>query len=91
MPRPSSELKLPKNQKLSFELALALIIRERRAALGMSQEDLADDSLTQSHVSMLESGKRDVGVTRFIILARRLDVEPWELMREVVKRMEGKK
>lgn len=87
MSRPPSKLSIPDGKELTFELALALIIRERRKELAMSQEDLADDTLTQSHISFLESGKREIGMSRFILLARKLQMEPWELLREVVERM----
>jgi transcriptional regulator with XRE-family HTH domain len=91
MPRPSSKLSIPANKKLSFELALAVIVRERRAALGLSQESLVDTDLTQSHLSMIENGQREIGIKRFVALAKRLEVEPWDLLKEVLKRMEGKK
>lgn len=67
--------------------AIALISRERRMELGMSQKDLANGTLTQSHISFLESGKREIGMSRFILLARKLQMEPWELLRAVVERM----
>lgn len=89
MPRPLSELNLSKNQELTFELALAIVMRQRRIELGMSQEEIADDTLTQSHISMLERGQREIGMGRFVKLARKLKMEPDELLRAVVKKMGG--
>lgn len=89
MPRPLSELNLSENQELTFELALAIIIRKRRIELGMSQEEVADDVLGQSHISQLERGQREVGMRRFIVLARKLKMEPDELLRKVVEMVES--
>ncbi|MBN9400358.1 MAG: helix-turn-helix transcriptional regulator ['Candidatus Kapabacteria' thiocyanatum] len=89
MPRPLSELNLSENQELTFELALAIIIRKRRIELGMSQEEVADDVLGQSHISMLERGVREIGMGRFIVLARKLKMEPDELLRKVVEMVES--
>ncbi len=55
----------------------------------MSQEEIADDTLTQSHLSMLERGLREIGMGRFVKLARKLKMEPDELLRAVMEKMGG--
>jgi len=55
----------------------------------MSQEEVADDVLGQSHISMLERGVREIGMGRFIVLARKLKMEPDELLRKVVEMVES--
>ncbi len=89
MPRKLSELKVPEGGKLSFELALALIIRERREELGLSQESLESDDVNQSQISKLERGKQKVYMPMFVALASKLKIEPWDLLREVAAKMEG--
>ncbi|MBN9400558.1 MAG: helix-turn-helix transcriptional regulator ['Candidatus Kapabacteria' thiocyanatum] len=89
MPRKLSELKVPEGGKLSFELALALIIRERREELGLSQESLESDDVNQSQISKLERGKQKVYMPMFVALAKKLEMEPWDLLREVAAMVEG--
>lgn len=83
-------MKIPKNKKLSPEQAFAVILRERRIALGLSQADLEDDGVDRSYISKLELGKRQIGLRGIIVIARKLGMTPWELVREVVVRSEGK-
>lgn len=83
---------IPKGKKLTAALALAVVVRERRMELGLSQEDLqGEDELTQSHVSKIEHGRREIGIGIFIVLARKLRMEPYELLKEVVARMDSAK
>lgn len=88
MARPLSELRLEEGQKLTPEQALALIIRERRKELRLTQEGLAADVLDPSYISKLERGAREIGLGTFLVLAERLQMEPRDLVDAVVKRME---
>ena len=90
MPRPLKELKIPKNRKLTPELAFAVVVRERRIALGMDQAELEDDGMDRSYVSKIELAQRQVALRGIITIARKLGMEPDDLLREVVRRMEGK-
>ena len=56
--------------------ALIAQAREVREASGISQRSLSDRAgLTQSHISHIESGKTDPGLSSFIDMARALDLE----------------
>jgi len=56
--------------------ALIAQVREVREASGISQRSLSDRAgLTQSHISHIESGKTEPGLSSFIDLARALDLE----------------
>lgn len=52
----------------------------------MSQEDLADDTLTQSYICFLEGGKREIGMSQFVLLSMKLQMKPKELLPEVVEK-----
>lgn len=91
MARSLSELELPERGKLSAAQALAVVVRERRLALGLSQEDLEEDQLTQSHISKIERGQLELGIGRFILLAGKLKWSPSELIEQVTKRMNREK
>ena len=56
--------------------ALIAQVREVREASGISQRSLSDRAgLTQSHISHIESGKTEPGLSSFIDMARALDLE----------------
>ncbi len=89
MARPVIELKLPKGKPLTPELAFAIVLRERRIALGLTQADLEDDEeIDRSYISKLELGKRQIALRGIIHIARKLNMKPEELMAAVVARME---
>ena len=51
-------------------------VREVREASGISQRALSDRAgLTQSHISQIESGKMEPGLSSFIDMTRALDLE----------------
>jgi transcriptional regulator with XRE-family HTH domain len=51
-------------------------VREVREASGLSQRGLSDRTgQTQSHISQIESGKMEPGLSSFIDMARALDLE----------------
>ena len=62
-------------------IELGIKIRELRRARGWRQIDLAAHAeLSKTHVSELESGKRELGVRTLERVARALDVKSWELL-----------
>lgn len=86
------ELKLSKSKTLTPVEAFAVILRERRIVLGLTQSDLEDDEkLDRSYISKLELAKREVGLHAFMHLAKRLELEPWELMKAVSELLKKKK
>lgn len=90
MPRSVNPLKIPKGKPLTPELAFALVLREKRMALGLTQYDLEDDeSMDHSYISRLELGKRQVCLRGIIVIARKLQMEPEDLLAEVMKRLKA--
>jgi DNA-binding XRE family transcriptional regulator len=68
-----------------FALALGEAIRDRRRELGLSQEALARP-LSKTFVSLLEHGRLSPSLASLILLCARLDVTPWDLLRDVNER-----
>lgn len=68
-------------------LAFAQVLRERRKALGLTQQDLEEDGVAQSYISKLELGKRQVCLRNFIHIVEMLETTPVELMDAVMKRL----
>jgi HTH-type transcriptional regulator/antitoxin HipB len=63
-------------QRLSTEAQLAALLRQRRKARGLSQQQLAGKlGVTQARLSELESGRAHITLERLIALARLLDLE----------------
>jgi transcriptional regulator with XRE-family HTH domain len=90
MPRPTNPLKIPAGKKLTPELAFAVVLREKRLALGLTQADLeGDDELDHSYISRLERGERQVCLRGIISIAGKLQMKPEELLAEVMRRVEG--
>lgn len=76
---------------LTPEEAFASVLRERRAALGLTQADLeADDVMDRSYISKLELGKRQVCLRGILHLAEAMRMTPGELMDAVAARMKKK-
>lgn len=87
MPRPEKKLEIPKDGILTPRLAFAQILRERRKALKLTQTDLEDvDQVNAAYISLLELGKRQVCLDTFMYLAKRLQMKPSDLMREIETR-----
>jgi transcriptional regulator with XRE-family HTH domain len=63
-------------------------LRAARQARGLSQTDLADEDVSASYVSLLESGKREPRSAVVDKLAQRLGVDAQELMTGVTKQRE---
>jgi transcriptional regulator with XRE-family HTH domain len=58
-------------------------LRALRAARGISQEALADLSgIDRAYVGSIERGQRNVSILNIYRLARALEVEPLELLRQ---------
>lgn len=65
-------------------------VREAREASGTSQRALSDRAgLTQSHISQIESGKIEPGLSSFIDMARALDLELMLVPKKLVPAMLG--
>ncbi len=59
-------------------------VRERRTALGLSQEDFAARcDLDRTYISDIERGKRNVGLRNIEVIAKTLGVSISELMNGV--------
>lgn len=57
-------------------------VRQRRAELGLSQEQLAERvSLHRTYVGSLERGERNVALVNIVRLAAGLEVDPGDLVR----------
>ena len=56
-------------------------VREIRNARKMTQKELAlKTHLSQSHIAMLENGKRSLDLDLMVIISKELKVKPYELM-----------
>ncbi|TKC99853.1 helix-turn-helix domain-containing protein [Polyangium fumosum] len=61
---------------------LGHIIRDRRLALGLSQEELADRcALHRTYVGSVERGERNISIQNIVRIANALDTRLWELIR----------
>lgn len=69
---------------LTPELALAIIIRERRKELGLLQADLEGDAdMDRSYISKLERGLQQPRLRAIIHLEKVLRFQPGELLKKV--------
>jgi transcriptional regulator with XRE-family HTH domain len=60
-------------------------VRDARGASGLSQRALRERTgQTQSHISQIESGKMEPGLSSFIDMARALDLEVMLVPRKLV-------
>jgi transcriptional regulator with XRE-family HTH domain len=65
--------------------SLTAVAREVREASGVSQRSLSERSgLTQSHISQIESGKMEPGLSSFVDLTRALDLEVMVVPKKLV-------
>ena len=69
--------------------ALASELRARRAALGISQDELAFAAeMNRTFVAKLELAKTSPSLASLFKLALGLEVEPWELVLAIQQRFE---
>jgi transcriptional regulator with XRE-family HTH domain len=77
MPRPS-----PRHAQLPELLAFGEAVRQRRLALGFSQEALAHEAgIDRSYVSSVERGGQNIGLVTAHQVARALNTKLTELLR----------
>lgn len=88
MPRPLRELDLPYGVPRTPAEAFAMVVRERRLELGLTQTDLEDElSFDRSYISKLELAKRTPELKAIFHIARKLKLPPHELVRRVEDRL----
>jgi transcriptional regulator with XRE-family HTH domain len=84
MPRPLRELQLPYGSPQNEVEAFAIVVRQRRLELGLTQGDLEDeDSCDRSYVSKLELAKRTPDLRAIFHIAEVLKLRPSELIDRV--------
>ncbi len=77
----SSEVRL-------FQKRFGEIVRRRREALGISQEELADRcGLHRTYVSMIERGIKSASLRSLLALSRALSRPPHLLLKETEERL----
>jgi transcriptional regulator with XRE-family HTH domain len=68
----------------SLQLRLGAAIRERRIALGLSQEGFADAiKMHRAYYSKIERGERNLTLLTLLRVANGLGIKPSQLLREV--------
>lgn len=70
----------------TFAAALGATIRERRRRLGLSQAALGAP-LSRAFISSVEHGRLSPSLGSLLLMAERLELPAWELLRRVNKRM----
>ena len=70
----------------AFATALGATIRERRRGLGLSQAELGSP-LSRAYVSRVEHGHLSPSLGSLLLIAQRLGMPAWELLRLVNNRM----
>lgn len=89
MPRPLRELHLPYGVPSDPVEAFAMVVRERRLELGLTQSDMEDEaSFDRSYMSKLELAKRIPDLNAIFHIAKKLELPPHELMRRVEIKLE---
>jgi transcriptional regulator with XRE-family HTH domain len=62
---------------------LAKNMRRLRAARGISQEALAHEcGINRTYLSAVERAERNISIDNIARIARGLEIEPWELLKE---------
>lgn len=71
------------DKRLKPEKALGRVIRERRKALGWSQEEFGfETGLHRTYVGVLERGEKNVSLRNLVLIAGKLGVTASELLAE---------
>ncbi len=69
------------------EKQLGCLIKRRREAIGISQEEFAEIAgLHRTYVSQLERGIKSPSVRVLVRIASALNCEAWELLRDAIQR-----
>lgn len=88
MPRSLRELDLPYGVPRTPAEAFAMVVRERRLELGLTQSDVEDEqSFDRSYISKLELAKRTPDLKAIFHIASKLQLQPHELVRRVEDRL----
>ena len=75
-----------------FRLKFGQVVRERRQAMGVSQEELADHcNLHRTYISEIERGLKTVSLLSLLRIAEALDVPAHTLIEEVELHMRDQK
>jgi transcriptional regulator with XRE-family HTH domain len=69
------------DKRLKPEKALGRVIRERRLALGWSQEELGLESgLHRTYIGVLERREKNVSLRNLVLVARKLGINASQLL-----------
>jgi len=67
--------------------AFGKVLRSRRVAAGLTQEELAFASdLDRTYVSLLERGIRQPSLTTIYSVSKALGIKPWVLLKDISNR-----
>lgn len=84
MSRPTRDLKLKPDKPKTPKEAFAVVLRQRRKELGLTQFDLeSDEAIDRSYISKLELAKREPNLSAIFIIASKLKMTPAELITRV--------
>jgi transcriptional regulator with XRE-family HTH domain len=71
------------DKRLKPEKALGRVIRDRRIALGWSQEALGfETGLHRTYIGVLERGEKNVSLRNLVLVARKLGISASQLLAE---------
>lgn len=71
---------------IKFEKAVGMKIREYRKALGLSQQNLADDAnLEKKQIQRLERAEHSATLSVIVAVAKALGRQPYELLKTDIK------
>lgn len=75
------EVLLTDNERITIKLAFGAILRRKRLALGLSQEELAFRSgLHRTYTGSVERGERNLSLENIFLFAKALECHPRELI-----------
>jgi transcriptional regulator with XRE-family HTH domain len=70
-------------KKRSLQALIAANVRERRLRLGLSQEEFAEKcNYHRTYIGSIERGERNITIETLEALAKALEVQPDELLRD---------
>ncbi len=76
---------LTKKERENIRLAFGKLLRAKRNARGISQEELAFQSgLHRTYVGSVERGERNLSLENIFLFAKTLDCKPSELIPNVI-------